>query len=181
MAATSKPPAGGKKKFDLGNPGGKEYAIVGGVVLALALVYFYIKKKSSGSTSSAAGGACTDANGSPGTLDASGNCIGSGASAPSTATGLNTSALLAWIQDHNSSSTTTTTSGGGGTTGGSGSTGSTGTGSKTPDYWQTAIDLLKKGGNANPTHAQIEAEYKKITPAAVRKKEEAFNKAHGKK
>jgi hypothetical protein len=180
MAATSKPPAGGKKKFDLGNPGGKEYAIVGGVVLALALVYFYIKKKSSGS-GAAAGGACTDANGNPGTLDASGNCIGSGASAPSTATGLNTSALLAWIQDHNSSSTTTTTSGGGGTTGGSGSTGSTGTGSKTPDYWQTAIDLLKKGGNANPTHAQIEAEYKKITPAAVRKKEEAFNKAHGKK
>jgi hypothetical protein len=162
MAATSSPPA--RKKFDLGNPGGKEYAIVGGIVLALALVYFYIKKQNA----AAAAAAPADTSGT----DTSG---------PSTPTGLNTGQLLAWIQDHNSSSTTTTTGGGGGTTGGSGGSGSPGTGSKTPDYWQTATDLLKKGGNANPTHAQIEKEYQKITPLAVRKREEAFNKAHGKK
>ena len=49
-----------------------------------------------------------------------------------------------------------------------------------PDYWNTAADLLKKGGNANPTHAEIEAEYKKITPLAQRKKEAAANRAAGK-
>ena len=159
MAATSSAP---RKKFDLANPGGREYLIVGGVVLAAALVYFYLKKRTAAATAA----------------DTSGSGDTSG---PSTPTGLTTGQLLAWIQDHQSSTTTTTTGGGGGTTGGSGGSGSPGTGSKTPDYWQTAIDLLKKQGNTHPTHAQIESEYRKITPAAVRKREEAFNKAHGKK
>jgi len=160
MAATSSAP---RKKFDLAHPGGREYGIVGVVVLAAALVYFYVRKRAAAATTAAD---------DTGTGDTSG---------PSTPTGLSTGQLLAWIQDHQSSTTTTTTGGGGGTTGGSGGTGSPGTGSKTPDYWQTATDLLKKGGNTSPTHAQIEAEYRKITPAAVRKREEAFNKAHGKK
>ena len=107
MAPASNPPRGGKKKFDLTHPGAKEYLIVGGAVLAVALVYIYLKKRSAAGSGS--GGACTDADGNPGTTDASGNCISSGSAAPSTATGLSTSDLMGWIQDHSSSTTTTTT------------------------------------------------------------------------
>jgi hypothetical protein len=151
MAADSSP----RKKFDLANPGGREYAIVGAVVLAGALVWFYLRKRAAADTTGA------DTTGTGDT------------SAPGTPTGLSTAQLLAWIQDHSSSTTTTKT---GGETGGGGGT----TTGKTPDYWQTAIDLLRKQGNTRPTHAQIEAEYRKITPLAVRKKEEAANKARGK-
>ena len=165
MAATSNPPSSssGRKRFDLANPGGKEYLIVGGVVLAAALVWFYLRKRAQAADQSAS----TDS----GSSDQAG---------PSTPTGLSTGQLLAWIQDHSSSSTTTTTGGGGGTTGGGTGTGATATTPKTPDYWQLAIDILKRGGNPSPTHAQIEAQYRKITPLAVRKKEEAANKARGK-
>jgi hypothetical protein len=74
------------------------------------------------------------------------------------------------IQDHSSSTTTKTTGGGGGTT-----TTRPAPKAGTPDYWGLATDLAKKT-NPNPTHAEIEAQYRKITPKAQQKKEEAFNK-----
>lgn len=77
--------------FDLKNPGVKEYAIVGGVVLGGALIYFWWKKRQ------AAAAAPADTSG-----DTSGDTT-----APGTPTGLSTSAFLAWIQDHSSSTTTT--------------------------------------------------------------------------
>jgi hypothetical protein len=163
MAATSNAPA--KKGFSITKPGTREYLIVGGIALAGGLIYFWWKKRQAAAAAAA----------EPDTTD-----TGTGTSAPSTPTGLNTADWLAWVQDHSSSSTTATTGGGGGTT----STGTTTTSTSpasTPDYWNTAIDLLKKDGIANPTHAQIEAMYRKITPLAQRKKEEALNKAAGKK
>ena len=164
MAPTSDAPA--RKGFSLSKPGGKEYMVVGGITLAAALAYFWWKKRQSPA-------AATPATGNTGNTT----------SAPATPTGLNTADWLAWAQDHASSSTTATTGGGGGTT--TTGTGTTGGGTAAPkqglpDYWNTAADLLKKGGNANPTHAEIEAEYKKITPLAQRKKEAAANRAAGK-
>jgi len=112
--ASNPPPAGGKKilGLNLGNPGAKEYLIVGGGALGLFLVYRWWKNRQAApATANSQGTPCTAADGSAGTMDSSGNCIGSGTTAPSTATGLSTSALLAWIQDHSSSTTTTTTTG----------------------------------------------------------------------
>jgi PASTA domain len=81
-----------RKRFDLASPGPKEYAIIGGSVLAVALAYFWWKKRQA--AASAAASPSTDSS--------------TGSSAPSTPTGLNTSQFLSWIHDHNSSSTTTT-------------------------------------------------------------------------
>jgi hypothetical protein len=162
MAATSDAPASGGKKFNLSKPGTKEYLIVGGVALAAALVYFLIKKRNAAAAAAATPADTTD----------------TGTTAPSTPTGLSTAALMAWIQDHQMGTTTATTGGGGGTsttgtaTGGAGGTGGA-------DYWQSAINLLRDAGVKNPTHAQIEAKYRQITPLAQRKKEEAANKAKG--
>jgi hypothetical protein len=73
----------------MSKPGVKEYAIVGGAALAIALGYLWWKKHQ------AAAAAPAD------TTD-------TGTTAPGTPTGLSTSALMAWIQDHSSSTTTTT-------------------------------------------------------------------------
>lgn len=78
-----------RKRFDLGNPGAKEYLIVGGVALGAALLYFWYKKRQG----TAAPSTSTD----------------TGSTAPASPTGLNTAALLAWIHDHQSSTTTTVT------------------------------------------------------------------------
>jgi|HubBroStandDraft_1064217.scaffolds.fasta_scaffold30757_3 hypothetical protein len=140
--------------LNLSKPGPKEYAIVGGSALVLFLVYKWWKNRQT--TAAAA------------TPDTSASDTGN--TAPSTPTGLSTSQFLAWIQDHSSSTTTKTTGGGGGTT-----TTRPAPKAGTPDYWGLATDLAKKT-NPNPTHAEIEAQYRKITPKAQQKKEEAFNK-----
>jgi hypothetical protein len=85
MAATSDPP---RKGFDLGNPGGKEYVIIGGAALGLALLYIWFKNRSK--PPAPAGGASA----------------GGRISSP---TGVTTGDLWTWIQDHTRSTTTTTT------------------------------------------------------------------------
>jgi PASTA domain len=72
--------------FSFTNPGMREYLIAGGVTLGVVAVYFWWKNR----TAAAAPAADT-----------------TGSSAPATPTGLSTSQLLAWIQDHSSSTTTT--------------------------------------------------------------------------
>jgi hypothetical protein len=143
--------------FSLSKPGPKEYAIVGGSALVLFLIYKWWQNRQASTAASAANDTDT----------------GTGNTAPSTPTGLSTSQFLAWIQDHSSSSTTTTTGGGGGTT--TTKPAPAKATAAAPDYWQLATDLAKKT-NPNPTHAEIEAQYRKITPKAQQKKEEAFNK-----
>lgn len=88
MAAASNPPPARKKGLDLGNPGGKEYIIVGGTALGLALLYFWWKNRQSGTAAAA----------SPSS---------SGTTTASTPTGLSTSEFWHWIVDHNSSTTKT--------------------------------------------------------------------------
>ena len=79
MAPAPAPPDRKRGGLDLKNPGPKEYIIVGGVVLGLALLYFWWK----GKTQSA------PAVNPPG-----------GRGSPATATGLSTGDLMAWLRDH---------------------------------------------------------------------------------
>ncbi len=76
---TPAPAAPDRKKggLDLRHPGAKEYLIVGGAVLGLALVYFWWKGKQA--PAPAAGG---------------------GKGSPGTATGLSTGDLVTWMHDH---------------------------------------------------------------------------------
>ena len=85
MAATSEAPArrGG---LNLGQPGAKEYLIVGGTALGLALLYFWWQRRHGGTSQSA-----------PAT-----------GSAPSTPTGLSTAQFSAFLRDFASSTTTRT-------------------------------------------------------------------------
>lgn len=82
-------------KFDLQNPGPKEYVIAGGGAIALVLAWQWWRNRQA-SQAAAAG------QGSTGT----GSQQGSVSTSP---TGLSLAALLLWLQDHASSSTTTTT------------------------------------------------------------------------
>lgn len=84
-------------KFDLQNPGVKEFAVVGGVTLGAALLYFWWKGRKATPAAAAA---------QPGTDGTSTPADNSGATA--SPTGLTTQALWLWIQDHQSSTTTTT-------------------------------------------------------------------------
>lgn len=89
-APAASPPAR-RKGLDLGNPGAKEYVIVGGSALGLALLYFWWKNRQAGTT--AAGTAAAPA----------------GTTTSTTPTGLSTAELWSWISDHHSSKTTKTT------------------------------------------------------------------------
>lgn len=70
-----------RRGLNLGNPGMKEYVIVGGAALGLALLYFWWKGRQAAAAAPAA----------------------AGTTAPGTVTGLNTATFSAWIHDHTSS------------------------------------------------------------------------------
>jgi hypothetical protein len=94
MAATSDPPR--KSGFSVSNPGAKEYVIVGGLALAVFLVWRWWQNRQPAPAPSAASDTSL------------------GGTAPATATGLSTADLLLWMKDHSSSATTTTTTTSGG-------------------------------------------------------------------
>jgi PASTA domain len=88
-APAASPPAR-RKGLDLGHPGAKEYLIVGGSALGLALLYFWWKNREAGTTTAAAAAAPA-----------------STAAAPASPTGMTTSAFWHWVSDHQSSVTVT--------------------------------------------------------------------------
>lgn len=83
-------PAAPRKGLNLTQPGAKEYLIVGGSALGLALLYFWWKSRHAAAAAAS----------SP-------SSSGSGTSS-STPTGLSTQELWHWISDHQSSRTTRT-------------------------------------------------------------------------
>ena len=80
---TPAPPASRRRGFSLTNPGPREYLIVGVGALALFLLYNWWENRTSASASTGSGS--------------------DNGSAPSTPTGLSTSALTAFFQDFQSS------------------------------------------------------------------------------
>ena len=76
------PEARKKGGLDLKNPGAKEYLIVGGVVLGLALLYFWWRGKTQAPAAPAPAG---------------------GRRSPGTPTGVSTGDLVTWMHDHDGS------------------------------------------------------------------------------
>jgi PASTA domain len=82
MAPSSEP----RKGLNLAKPGMKEYLLIGGAALGLALLYLRLHRKAPAAAKPAAA-----------------------AAAPTTPTGFSTADFWTWLHDHNFSSTTTST------------------------------------------------------------------------